>query len=127
MKHQNKITQKSKILTPDNTRSNKTKVIKTPGGALRYLHVKKQGTRPKCGDCHIVLPGLPAVRPRELATLSKTQKTVQRAYGGSVCGNCTRDRIVRAFLIEEQKIVKRVLKDSAEKEKAAEKPKKAKK
>jgi large subunit ribosomal protein L34e len=30
-----------------------------------------------------------------------------------------KDRIVRAFLIEEQKIVKKVLKESQEKEKAA--------
>jgi large subunit ribosomal protein L34e len=62
------------------------------------------------------------------------EKTVTRAYGGSRCGNCVRQRyfllgfysnlklllylffilicnarIVRAFLVEEQKIVKRVL------------------
>jgi large subunit ribosomal protein L34e len=44
--------------------------------------------------------------------MSRPQKTVQRAYGGSRCGNCVRDRVTRAFLIEEQKIVKKVLKDS---------------
>lgn len=58
---------------------------------------------------------IPALRPREYATTSKTQKTVSRAYGGSRCANCVRDRIVRAFLIEEQKIVKKVLKETAEK------------
>jgi large subunit ribosomal protein L34e len=41
-----------------NTRSNKTRVIKTPGGALRLLHIKKRGTAPKCGDCGIKLPGV---------------------------------------------------------------------
>ena len=55
---------------------------------------------------------IPALRPREYATISKTKKTVQRAYGGSRCGNCVRDRVTRAFLIEEQKIVKKVLKES---------------
>lgn len=55
---------------------------------------------------------IPALRPHEYATTSKAQKTVRRAYGGSRCGNCVRDRIVRAFLIEEQKIVKKVLKES---------------
>lgn len=30
-------------------------------------------------------------------------KTVTRAYGGSRCAGCVRNRIVRAFLIEEQK------------------------
>jgi large subunit ribosomal protein L34e len=40
---------------------------------------------------------------------------VQRAYGGSRCGNCVKDRVVRAFLIEEQKIVKKVLKEGQKK------------
>mgnify|MGYP003386422794 CR=1 FL=1 len=39
----------------------------------------------------------------------KREKTVSRAYGGSRCANCVKQRIVRAFLIEEQKIVKKVL------------------
>ena len=42
--------------------------------------------------------------------MSKNNKTVSRAYGGSRCACCVRNRIVRAFLIEEQKIVKKVLK-----------------
>jgi ribosomal protein L34E len=41
-----------------NTKSNKVRVIKTPGGKLRYLHLKKAGTAPKCGDCGIKLPGV---------------------------------------------------------------------
>ncbi|OAR02255.1 hypothetical protein LLEC1_05770 [Akanthomyces lecanii] len=97
--------------TPYNTSSNITRVSKTPGGKLRVLHLKKRGTVPKCGDCGSKLSGIPALRPREYATLSKPQRTVQRAYGGSRCGSCVRDRIVRAFLIEEQKIVKKVLKE----------------
>ncbi|TDZ29038.1 60S ribosomal protein L34-B [Colletotrichum sidae] len=100
-----------------NTSSNRTRVVKTPGGELRVLHIKKRGTAPKCGDCGIKLPGVPALRPREYAQISKPKKTVQRAYGGSRCGNCVRDRIVRAFLIEEQKIVKKVLKEQSQSEK----------
>lgn len=41
-----------------NTRSNKVRIVKTPGGELRYLHLKKKGTAPKCGDCGIKLPGV---------------------------------------------------------------------
>lgn len=50
------------IVSPDryNTRSNKVRIIKTPGGELRYLHLKKKGTAPKCGDCGIKLPGVSA-------------------------------------------------------------------
>ncbi|ETN37573.1 60S ribosomal protein L34-B [Cyphellophora europaea CBS 101466] len=106
---------------PYNTRSNKVRVIKTPGGSLRLLHLKKRGTAPKCGDCGTKLPGIPALRPHEYATTSKADKTVRRAYGGSRCGNCVRDRIVRAFLIEEQKIVKKVLKESEGKSKSGKK------
>lgn len=60
---------------------------------------------------------IPALRPREYAQISKPKKKVQRAYGGSRCGNCVKDRIVRAFLIEEQKIVKKVLKEQNQVEK----------
>ncbi|CCH63139.1 hypothetical protein TBLA_0J01430 [Henningerozyma blattae CBS 6284] len=99
---------------PYNTRSNKIKVVKTPGGVLRAQHVKKLATRPKCGDCGHALQGIATLRPRQYASISKTQKTVSRAYGGSRCANCVKERIVRAFLIEEQKIVKRVVKEQTE-------------
>ncbi|GEQ72880.1 hypothetical protein JCM33374_g6568 [Metschnikowia sp. JCM 33374] len=103
----------------DNTRSNKIKVVKTPGGKLIAQHVKKTGSKVKCGDCGHALPGISSLRPRQYGSVSKTHKTVQRAYGGSRCANCVKERIVRAFLIEEQKIVKRVLKEQQDKEKKA--------
>ncbi|KAJ3312464.1 60S ribosomal protein L34 [Boothiomyces sp. JEL0838] len=93
-----------------NTKSNKTRVIKTPGGKLAVLHIKKQATAPKCGDCGVALPGVPALRPTGYMRLSRPKKTVTRAYGGSRCAGCVRNRIVRAFLVEEQKIVKKVIK-----------------
>lgn len=96
----------------DNTKSNQIKVVKTPGGRLVAQHIKKQATRPKCGDCGCALSGVATLRPRAYASISKTQKTVSRAYGGSRCANCVKERIVRAFLIEEQKVVKKVVKES---------------
>ncbi|KXJ20546.1 60S ribosomal protein L34 [Exaiptasia diaphana] len=93
-----------------NTKSNGRRISKTPGGRLVYLYTKKNGKVPKCGDCKTRLQGLPALRPKQLHKISKRQKNVSRAYGGSRCANCVRQRIVRAFLIEEQKIVVRVLK-----------------
>ena len=96
-----------------NTKSNKVRVSKTNGGKLTYLYVKKRAGKPKCGDCGDALQGIPALRPRKYATLSKRQKTVQRAYGGSRCSTCVRERIVRAFLIEEQKIAKKFMKEKA--------------
>ena len=70
---------------------------------------------------------LPAVRPFKLKKLSRPKKTVSRAYGGAISHKALRQRfntaqcvfvvqcvcvcrIIRAFLIEEQKIVIRALK-----------------
>ncbi|KAI9324333.1 ribosomal protein L34e-domain-containing protein [Obelidium mucronatum] len=111
-----------------NTKSNKHRMVKTPGGKLVYQLVKKRVGAPKCGDCGEALPGIPALRPADFARVSKRQKTVSRAYGGSRCSHCVRNRIVRSFLIEEQKIVKKVLKQQEEEAKAAvAKPKATKK
>eukprot|EP00438_Fugacium_kawagutii_P026111 Skav224739 [mRNA] locus=scaffold3343:67664:77589:- [translate_table: standard] len=60
-------------------------------------------------DCGKALIGLPRLRPVEYARLKQREKRVSRAYGGSRCAHCVRSRIVRAFLIEEQKCVKQVL------------------
>merc|ERR1719389_651619 len=56
---------------------------------------------------------LKGVRPatnQEKTRMSKRQKTVYRAYGGVLSHKAVREKIVRAFLIEEQKIVMKVLK-----------------
>jgi len=93
-----------------NTASNRVRRVKTPGGKIVFQYLKKKARGPRCGDCGGPIAGIPHLRPREYSKLSKRQKTVTRAYGGSRCAKCVRERIVRAFLIEEQKIVKRVLK-----------------
>lgn len=75
-----------------------------------YLYTKKAGVVAKCGDCKLKLRGLTYGRPRQLRAMSKRHKTVSRSYGGSRCGPCIRNRIIRAFLVEEEKIVAKVLK-----------------
>mmetsp|Transcript_8517 Transcript_8517/g.14617 ORF Transcript_8517/g.14617 Transcript_8517/m.14617 type:complete len:118 (-) Transcript_8517:705-1058(-) len=94
------------------TKSNRTRIVKTPGGRLVYQYVKKAASHPKCPISGSVLNGLPQRRPMDLSNkrLSKKNKTVHRAYGGHLSHAVVRERIVRAFLIEEQKIVKKVLK-----------------
>lgn len=77
---------------PYNTTSNRRRVVKTPGGKLVVHHLKKLPSQPKCGDCGEGLAGIPALRPREYANISKRQKTVQRAYGGSRCAGCVKNR-----------------------------------
>lgn len=104
-----------------NTKSNKARIVKTPGGKLTYLHITKKASVPKCGGCGLQLTGIPALRPTEYARLSKNKKSVSRIYGGSQCGSCVRSKIIRAFLIEEQKVVKKVLKQNALNAKTAKK------
>ena len=101
---------------------------KTPGGKLVYLYPKKPAKVPGCGNCHRKLRGIIALRPLKLMSVSKRHKTVTRAYGGHLCGQCLRERlscvlstvahyflcrIIRAFLIEEQKIVVHAMKAKA--------------
>ncbi|KAF2357145.1 Ribosomal protein L34Ae [Trinorchestia longiramus] len=92
------------------TKSNKVRIVRTPGGRLTYQHVKKRAKAPHCAQCKRVLPGIKPARPCELHRMSKRLKTVNRAYGGQYCHACVKDRILRAFLIEEQRIVARVMK-----------------
>merc|ERR1712176_801531 len=105
---------------------NKVRNVKTPGGRLVLQNVQKKASAPKCGDCGKAIIGVPRLRPVEYSRLKKRERRVNRAYGGSRCAGCTRTRVIRAFLIEEQKCVKQVLaeKMSAAKEPAAKKGKK---
>ncbi|VDP92143.1 unnamed protein product [Echinostoma caproni] len=87
-------------------------MVKTPGGRVVYIYVKKRGTFPKCGDCKTKLPGIKPSRPRERTAMSKRLKTVNRAYGGT--------RVIRAFMMEEQKVLNQLVKEQKRREKRAE-------
>ncbi|GAB5360717.1 hypothetical protein AAMO2058_000651300 [Amorphochlora amoebiformis] len=101
-----------------NTKSNSVKIIKTPGGKLTFKYTDKKRQIPKCGDTGRKLIGIPAVAPKVMRTLKKRQRKVSRAYGGCLSAMSVRTRIVRAFLIEEKKIVKAVQRAQKTKDKA---------
>jgi large subunit ribosomal protein L34e len=46
---------------------------------------------------------IPRARPHDYKLMKKSQRTVSRAYGGVLCAACLRERVMRAFIIEEQK------------------------
>mmetsp|Transcript_21324 Transcript_21324/g.43032 ORF Transcript_21324/g.43032 Transcript_21324/m.43032 type:complete len:115 (-) Transcript_21324:378-722(-) len=98
---------------PYNTKSNKTKPIKTPGGRLVPHKIVKKTKGPVCGDCKVSLPGVKHLKGSKYRNLKKRERTVGRKYGGTVCGGCVRTRIVRAFLLEEQKAVKKLMQERA--------------
>ncbi|KAK7573896.1 hypothetical protein V9T40_011087 [Parthenolecanium corni] len=92
-----------------NTKSNRRRMVRTPGGRLVYQYLKKPKRVPKCGHCKIKLHGIKPARSIEKSRMCKRKKTVKRAYGGVLCHKCVREKIIRAFLIEEQKIVLKVM------------------
>merc|ERR1712018_1092883 len=93
-----------------NTNSNRRKKVRTPGGKLVFQYLKKRPTVPKCPMTGVKLKGIKPSRPAERSRLSLRHKKVFRAYGGVLSHKAVRKKIVRAFLIEEQKIVMKVLK-----------------
>ncbi|KAK4399795.1 60S ribosomal protein L34 [Sesamum angolense] len=103
------------------TKSNQHRVVKTPGGKLVYQSTKKRASGPKCPVTGKRIQGIPHLRPAEYkrSRLSRNRRTVNRPYGGVLSGGAVRERIIRAFLVEEQKIVKKVLKIQKAKEKLA--------
>ncbi|GBE62464.1 60S ribosomal protein L34 [Babesia ovata] len=92
-----------------NTKSNKQRVVKTPGARLVVQRRVKVAQGPKCGDCKRRLAGIAALRPHLYRNLKKRERTVSRAYGGVRCHGCVKDRIIRAFLKEEQRALKKVI------------------
>ncbi|CAN1357254.1 60S ribosomal protein L34 [Linum perenne] len=91
------------------TKSNQHRIVKTPGGKLVYQTTKKRASGPKCP--------VTGKRIQGRSRLPRNRRTVNRAYGGVLSGGAVRERIIRAFLVEEQKIVKKVLKIQKSKEK----------
>ena len=89
--------------------------------------MKKRPSVPKCPMTGLKLKGVTPATNQEKARMSRRKKTVFRflivlifssqnnciifrAYGGVLSHKAVREKIVRAFLIEEQKIVMKVLK-----------------
>ena len=92
-----------------NTTQHKVRAVRTPGGVLKSQRVYKKTKGVKCCDCKCILPGIKHLPSTSIRRTKKRERTVSRAYGGAACHSCVRTRIVRAFLLEEQKAVKKVL------------------
>ena len=91
------------------TKSNRTVPVKTPGGRLVSRKITKKTKGPRCMDCKTSLAGIKHMKTGDYKNGKKRERTVSRAYGGACCGGCVRLRIMRAFLLEEQKAVKKLL------------------
>jgi len=94
---------------PYATRSHLTKPIKTPGGKLVAQTIVKKSKGVTCSECGCTLSGIKHLKQSKYKSLKKRERRVSRAYGGSACGPCVKTRVMRAFLLEEQKAVKKLL------------------
>uniref|UniRef100_A0A7E4W578 Large ribosomal subunit protein eL34 n=1 Tax=Panagrellus redivivus TaxID=6233 RepID=A0A7E4W578_PANRE len=103
-----RITRRTK--NPYNTTSNKVRVVKTPGGKNVFQHIHKKAKVPTCGDTGVKLQGVRPIRPHKRTNTPRSNLTVSRIYGGVLSHGAVRQRIIRAFLVEEQKIAAKILK-----------------
>merc|ERR1712196_571610 len=90
------------------TRGDNFRPIKTPGGKL-VLHLIKKHTR------GTGMQGVKVARPNDFRRMNASRRRVSRAYGGVLTGSEVKDRIMRAFLIEEFKRFKNISKTSSDK------------
>merc|ERR1712010_55654 len=90
------------------TRSNRFRPVKTPGGKL-VLHLIKKHTK------GTAMQGVKVARPNDFRRMTSSRRTVSRAYGGVLTAFDVRERIMRAFLIEEFKRFKNISKTSTDK------------
>ena len=92
------------------TRGNRVRKIRTPGNRLIFQQIKKrsQGQHTPWVLGHKRIAGTKAVRGKAAQKASRHTKTVSRAYGGVLSAEQVRDRIIRAFLVEEQRIARKM-------------------
>merc|ERR1712166_933981 len=109
-----------------NTRSNKIRQVRTPGGRLAVQYVAKRAKGPQNAmvTSSKRLGGLSSLRPVSYKLTHKHTRKVCRAYGGVFDHSEVKNRIIRTFLTEEVKNVKKTMAQQASAE--AKKNKKSK-
>merc|ERR1719432_512766 len=82
------------------TRGNNFRPVKTPGGKL-VLHLIKKHTK------GTGMQGVKVARPNDFRRMTSSRRTVSRAYGGILTSTEVKEKIMRAFLIEEFRYYKK--------------------
>lgn len=76
---------------------------------MQYVDKKPRGPHApndSC-DCGKRINGIPQLKSYHYKSLNRNAKTVSRPYGGVLCAGCVKSRIIRAFLLEEIKTIKK--------------------
>merc|ERR1712046_253497 len=94
-----------------NTKSNKMRQVRTPGGKLVAHLLKKKAKAPQTPMTTFVtkLSGLKKLRPHDYKKSPKSSRRISRVYGGVLTHSAVKDRIIRTLLSEEVKSVKMIL------------------
>ena len=90
------------------TKSNKNRIIKTPGNRLTVIKVRKKKSQRICPITKHKINGITLQGSRRDYNLSKKNKTVSRAYGGHLSAQALKKNISKAFLLEEKKLAQKV-------------------
>ena len=69
---------------------------RTPSGRTVTHRKTKIPSKPHCAKCGIELHGI----PKKVSKLSKSEKSVNRPYGGHYCSKCSREKIIEISVDE---------------------------
>ena len=93
------------------TRSNKIRKVRTPGGRLTVQYIKKVSKGPQTAiKGRARLSGLKKLSNSDYSRQTRSSRRIARPYGGVITPGELKEKIMRAFLIEEVKIVKKIVK-----------------
>ena len=95
------------------TRSNKIRKIRTPGGRLTVQYIKKTSKGPQTAiKTRSRLSGLKKMSNSDYYRQNRSSRRISRPYGGVITPEELKEKIMRAFLIEEVKVVKKIVKSN---------------
>jgi len=68
--------------------------VKTPGGETKVQYKRRKPSKAKCSECGKPLSGTARELPGKMKKLPKTKKRPTRPYGGKLCTQCTRRKML---------------------------------
>lgn len=68
--------------------------VKTPGGETKVHYKRRKPSKAKCSECGKTLAGTARELPGKMKKLPKTKKRPTRPYGGKLCTQCTRRKML---------------------------------
>jgi len=75
------------------SRSLKRKKVRVPGGNSVTHYRRKKTSKHVCAECGALLGGIPRGTPHEIGSISKSERSVSRPYGGYYCPSCLRKKL----------------------------------